>query len=167
MALTISVRLATVEDAPMVAAAARIAGSAWETQSAINNILDDQAHIYLAIANWPERSLVNRPVAMCHWRQSSRTVDHLAIDPALVPDTQANRAARLRLVDRVLAAVVQRAINRGATTGSAEWIKTGTPISAYIESITGVTKTMMDAARARYSMDLAAALAFLQARTPA
>jgi len=166
MALTISVRLATTEDAAVVAAAGRLAGSAWEDQSAINNIEDTNSHIYLAVANWPEKSLVDKPVAMCHFRLPWH-VEHLAIDPSLIPDIQANRAARTRLIDRVLRAVLERAEQRGVIIGKAFWIKTPTPISAYIESITGVTKTQVDPTHAHYEMPLASAIAFLQNRSPA
>jgi hypothetical protein len=94
-------------------------------------------------------------------------VMHLAVSAADIPESF--QTQRRRVADRLLVFLLNRAVNAGLVDGIARRIPAGSKIALYIDTITGVTKSPASGGWANefdYSMDLAAALAFLQARSP-
>lgn len=168
MALTLSIRQATNDDADVCIAGAATAGDdAWTKYTVQSRLADPASRIFLVIADWPERSLTQRPVAMVAGTsyKGALYVTHLAIDPSLVPPNFI--AERRRIADRAVIRAIQFAQNRGLTLGWARNIPRNTAISAYIDSITGVSKiASVVTNKDDYSMDLSQALTFLQNRSP-
>lgn len=168
MPLTLTPRLATIDDADVCIRAAAEAGNpTWDKTTVESYLADDNCRIVLVVANWPERSISNRPVAMVHGMARGNTlwVQHLAVDSSLIPENFTTE--RRRAVDRALARLLQIAAARGLTIGKARRIKRLSRIAQYIDSISGVTKIANQISDDDdYEMNLSDAITFLQSRSP-
>ena len=171
MAFSTNIRLATPSDAAFGRAAAAAAGLLWSNETMRTYYDDPDIVIGIGEIRWPEQGIpVDTPCGLIMARKRSATeieVLLLAIDPAVLPDVPVNVTRRRTIIDRVLRRALEIAVGRGFTTGYAKVAKSATKMTAYVESITGVT--IIDdpetALRNRYSMNLTAAITFLQTRS--
>ncbi len=177
MALTVTRRAATTSDADLDAcvAGAKLAGTGWDVNGARAYVLDPQFHLVLVEATWPERG-INSPriVAFAKIRRRTATraasIDLLAIDPALIPQTQ--RGARIRIADELLRRLLDDRSATGHPSAVAKTIVAGSPVDQYINTLPFTSRVVVaqDAVGndiVTYTFDLLAIKAALDAASRA